>query len=179
MKYCPQCKRQFSEAWLSFCSDDGTPLVQELTPAADPNWDPRIREPKVETPDEQATQWLPREPPVAGGWIAPDERPPMSPGVWQPPPAPAMYPRTPAASQGLALASMITGLAGILLSWCFGPIPGIVALVLGFVALSQIKKSPEKYSGKGMAITGIVVGALTIAFYILLLIFWVLASALS
>ncbi len=179
MKYCPQCKRQFNEAWLSFCSDDGTPLVQELTPPSDPNWDPRIREPQVQTPDEQATQWLPREPPVAGGWIAPDERPPMSPGVWQAPRPPAVYPRTPSPSQNLAMASMIVGLSGILLSWCFGPVPGIVALVLGLVALSQIKKSPEKYTGKGMAIAGIVIGAVNIAFYILLLIFWALASALS
>lgn len=77
------------------------------------------------------------------------------------------------------MASMIVGLSGILLSWCFGPVPGIVALVLGLVALSQIKKSPEKYSGKGMAIAGIVIGAVNIAFYILLMIFWILASALS
>ena len=179
MKYCPQCKRQFSEAWLSFCSDDGTPLVQELTPAADPNWDPRIREPKVQTPDEPATQWLPREPPVAGGWIAPDERPPMDPGVWQPPAPPAVYPRRTTPSQGLALASMITGIAGVLLASCFGPVPGIVALVLGLVALSQIKKSPEKFGGKGMAIAGIVIGSLTVVFYVLLIIGWIIAAALS
>jgi hypothetical protein len=179
MKYCPQCNRQFSEVWLSFCSDDGTPLVQELTPAQDPNWNPQVRGPQVQTPSEQETQWLPREPPVAGGWVAPDERPPMSPGAWTPPAPPMPYPRTPAPSQGLAMASMIVGLAGILLSWCFGPVPAIVALVLGLVALSQIKKAPEKFSGKGMAITGIVVGALTIAFYVLLVIGWIVAQALS
>ena len=182
MKYCPQCKRQFSEAWLSFCSDDGTPLAQELTPAADPNWDPRIREPKVQTPDEQPTQWLPREPPVAGGWIAPDERPPMNPGIWQQPTPPATYPVYPHKTnpnQGLALASMLTGIAGVLLASCFGPVPGIVALVLGLVALSQIKKSPEKYGGKGMAIAGIVIGSLTIVFYVLLIIAWILAAVFS
>jgi len=179
MKYCPQCHRQFNEVWLSFCSDDGTPLVQELTPAADPNWDPRIREPKVQTPDEQATQWLPREPPAAGAWIAPDERPPMNPGVWQPPAPPAMYPRKIAPNQNIALASMITSIAGVLLASCFGPVPGIAALVLGLVALSQIKKSPEKYGGKGMAIAGIVIGSLTIVFYILLIIAWILAAAFS
>src|SRR5215217_1262976 len=113
MKYCPECKRQFNEAWLSFCPDDGTPLIQELTPALDPNWDPRVREPKVETPDEKETQWLPREPPLPGGWVAPDERPPLSPDVWQPPPAPSTYlPNTPP-SQALGLASMITGIAGL------------------------------------------------------------------
>ena len=70
MKYCPVCKRRFDEPWLSFCSDDGTPLIQELTPPADPNWNPQIREPKVKTPDEEPTQWLPREQPLPGGWIA-------------------------------------------------------------------------------------------------------------
>ena len=179
MKYCPQCKRQFSETWLSFCSDDGTPLIQELTPPGDPNWDPKIPPTKVETPDEQATQWLPREPPVAGGWIAPDERPPMNPGVWQPPAPPLAYPRTNTPSQALALGSMITSIAGILVAGCFGPVPGIIGLVLGLIALSQIKKSPEKYTGKNFAMAGIVIGALTIAFYVLLIIGWILASALS
>src|SRR4026208_2020276 len=93
MKYCPLCKRRFDEAWLSFCSDDGTPLIQELTPPADPNWNPQIRETKVKTPDEERTQWLPpRETPLAGGWSALEERPPMSPGPWQPPPPPAPIP---------------------------------------------------------------------------------------
>ena len=66
MKYCPQCNKQFTEVWLSFCPDDGTPLVHELAPSQDPNWDPKIREPKVEAPSEQETQWLPRDPPMPG-----------------------------------------------------------------------------------------------------------------
>lgn len=179
MKYCPQCKRQFSEAWLSFCSDDGTPLVQELTPSQDPNWDPKIREPQVLTPDEQATQWLPRDPPVAGGWIAPDERPPMSPGPWQPPAPPVTIPARTVPSQGMAIASMIVGIAGILGAGCFGPVPGIVALVLGLVALSQIKKSPDKYGGKPFATAGVIIGSLTIAFYVLLLLWFILAAVFS
>ena len=180
MKYCPLCKRQFNEAWLSFCSDDGTPLIQELTPPADPNWNPKIREPKVETPDEQATQWLPREPPLPGGWIAPDERPPMSPGPWTPPAPPVApyFPRT-HTSQNLALASMITGIAGLVMAGCFGPIPGVVALVLGLVALSQIKKSPEKYSGKPFATAGVIIGGITILFYVLFILWIILNAALS
>ncbi len=185
MKYCPQCKRQFTEPWLSFCSDDGTPLIQELTPPADPNWDPKIREPKVKTADEQETLWLPREPPAAGGWIAPDERPPMAPGAWSPQPPPAPYPyqnpyqRRQQQSQGLALASMITSIAGLLLAGCFGPIPGVIGLVLGLVALGQIKKSPEKFTGKPYATAGIIVGGLTIGFYVLLMIWFAIMAALG
>ena len=179
MKYCPVCKRRFDEAWLSFCSDDGTPLIQELTPPADPNWDPRIREPKVKTQDEQETQWLPRDPPLPGGWIAPDERPPMSPGPWSPPPppAPAYVPfRTQQKSQGLALASMITGILGIFMFGCFFPIPGVVAFVLGLVALSQIKKSPEKFGGKPYATAGVIMGGISILF-LCGMILWIILSA--
>jgi Domain of unknown function (DUF4190) len=179
MKYCPQCKRRYDEAWLSFCSDDGTPLIQELTPPADPNWNPRIRGPKVETPDEQETQWLPKEPPLPGAWMAPDERPPMSPAPWEPPPPPTLYPVTTQPSQGLAVASMIVGVSGIVLFGCFGPIPGIVSLILGIAALSKINKSPEKYTGRPYATAGVVIGALSLAFYALVFLWWILAGALS
>jgi hypothetical protein len=177
MKYCPQCNRRFTESWLSFCSDDGTPLIQELSPPADPNWDPKIREPRVKDPREQETQWLPRDPPAPGSWIAPDERAPMSPGPWQPP-APPYQPRK-QPSQSLALASMIIAIVGILSAGCLGPIPALVAVVLGLTALSQIKKSPEQYSGKPFATAGLIIGALTIAFYVLLLIAFLLPLLFS
>ena len=175
MKYCPQCKRQFTETWLAFCSDDGTPLIEDLSPPQDPNWDPKIREPGVDTASEQETQWLPRQPPAPGGWIAPDERPPMSPGPWQPPAPPQVYRRTGTQqSQGLALASMIVGIVGLISGGCFGPIPGIIALALGLTALSQIKKSPDKYSGKPFATAGVIIGGLTILFYLVLLLWFIL-----
>ena len=174
MKYCPQCKREYDEAWLSFCSDDGTPLIQELTPSKDPNWDPNIREPKVETPSEQETQWLPRQPPMPGGWIAPDERPPMSPGVWTPPPPPYQPTiRGQRQSQGLALASMITAIGGFVLGGCLGPLPGIAALIMGFVALSQIKREPDKYGGKPYATAGLIVGGISVVFYLILFLWFI------
>jgi hypothetical protein len=176
MKYCPQCKRQYSETWLAFCSDDGTPLIEDLSPPLDPNWDPKIRQPKVDTASEQETQWLPRQPPMPGGWVAPDERPPMSPGPWQPPPPP-FVPTKQQPSQGLALASMIMGILGIVTGGCFGPIPGIIALVLGLTALSQIKKSPDKVGGKPFATAGVIIGAISVAFYTLLILWFFLSLA--
>ena len=174
MKYCPQCYKQFTESWLIFCSDDGAPLITDLSPPANPNWDPRIREPQVKSPpSEQETQWLP--PPAPGGWIAPDERPPMRPGAWTPPAPPPVAFRPKQPSQGLALASMITSLIGLAAATCLGPVPGIVGVVLGLIALSQIKKSPTDYGGKQYATAGIVIGSINIAFYILLLIWFLLA----
>ena len=174
MKYCPQCNRQYTEPWLTFCSDDGTMLIEELSPPVDPNWNPKIRQPQVKTP-EQGTQWLPRQPPAPGGWLAPDERPPMRP-AWQPPPPPPMPIKQ--QSQGLAVASMITGILGLILG-CFGPLPGIAALVLGGMALSQIKKSPATTGGKPLAIIGIVTGSLTVVFYGLMLLWLIFAGALG
>jgi uncharacterized protein DUF4190 len=184
MKYCPQCKRQFDEPWLSFCSDDGTPLVQDPTPL-DPIWDPGINEPpkretKVETPpSEQQTEWLPREPPMPRAWVAPDERPPMNSPVWQPPPAPPYRPTNARPTQGLALASMITAIAGILLGSCFGPLPAIAALIMGIMALVQIKNSPDKATGKPYAVAGVIISALNLVFYVLLLIWFLVAVGSS
>lgn len=181
MKYCPQCNRQYTEPWLTFCSDDGTMLVEELSPPADPNWNPVIREPTYKPPpSEQQTQWLPRDAPTPGGWVAPDERPPMPP-VWQSPqPQPAWQPPPPPPrpaknqSQGLAIASMVTGILGLVMG-CLGPLPGVVAVALGWLALAQIKRTPETIGGKPLAIIGIVSGALTIVFYGLFLL-WMIAA---
>jgi hypothetical protein len=184
MKYCPQCNRQYTEPWTTFCSDDGTMLIEELSPPVDPNWNPVVREPTYKPPpSEEQTQWLPREPPSTPAWVAPDERPPMrtppawdaprpAPPAWQPPPPPRPVKQQ---SQGLALASMLTGLLGLVLG-CLGPLPGVAALVLGWMALSQIKKTPETTGGKPMAIIGIVTGALTVVFYGLFLLWMILAG---
>jgi hypothetical protein len=111
---------------------------------------------------------------MPGGWIAPDERPPMSPGAWQPPPPP-YQPPVKRANQGLALASMITAIAGVVLGGCLGPLPGIAALIMGLVALSQIKKEPDKYGGKPLATAGVIIGSISIVFYLILFLWFILA----
>ena len=69
---------------------------------------------------------------------------------------------------------MVTGILGLVMG-CLGPIPGIAAVVLGWMSLQQIKKSPWTTSGKPMAIVGIVTGGLTIAIYGLFLLWIILA----
>jgi hypothetical protein len=65
------------------------------------------------------------------------------------------------------------------LGGCLGPIPGIVALVLGLTALSQIKKSPQEVGGKPYATAGVIIGAISTAFYLLLFIWFLLAFSLT
>ena len=70
---------------------------------------------------------------------------------------------------------MIIGILGLVMG-CFGPLPGIAAVVLGWMALSQIKKNPFTTSGKPMAIIGVVTGGVTIAIYSLFILWIILAA---
>lgn len=176
MKYCPECQKNYPEVWLTFCTEDGTLLREELSPPADPNWDPRIRGPQYADPSEQATQWLPRDTPAAGGWVAPDERAPIT-GPWQPPPPPLARPNVKPPQAGMAVASFALGLCSLMMSlFCLPPVLGILAIIFGFAALSKLKNTPE-LTGRGFAIAGIAMGGIHVAIFILWLLWLVLAIA--
>ena len=67
-------------------------------------------------------------------------------------------------SKATATASFIFGLAFWipLLNLIFG----VIAIITGFKALYNIKKHPEAYSGKWIAISGIALGAVVYVIYI-------------
>jgi hypothetical protein len=66
-------------------------------------------------------------------------------------------------SNGMAIAALITGILGLVTFWLcgFGGLLGIVAVVLGVLGLQKAKKEPGEPQ-KGLAIGGIVTGALAI-----------------
>jgi|SRR5678816_480444 len=175
MKYCPNCKMQYDEKWITFCSEDGTILVDDFSPPRDPYWDPRVGSQQGQPSSEQPTMWLPQQPPNQP-WTVPNASPPVR-QPWQPPPAP-LYTKPP--SQGVAIASMITGLLGLVAGmFCLGPIPGLAALILGLVALSQIKNKPLTHGGKPMAIVGIVTGSLSLVLYGGMILLWIVSLVFS
>ena len=57
-----------------------------------------------------------------------------------------------------------------------GVVTGPIAIVLGIIALVQIKNNPEKHAGKPMAITGIVTGAV---YFLIVAIFVLIAIAMQ
>jgi competence protein ComGC len=67
---------------------------------------------------------------------------------------------------GLALASMLLGICGIVL--CLGPLAGIPAVICGHMAHSRIGRSGGALTGSGMAITGLVTGYLSIAWIVVM-----------
>lgn len=88
--------------------------------------------------------------------ILPRPAPPLS------PPRPGMSAPPSGRTNQLALWAMITGIMSVL---CCCQILGPVSIVLGAVALSQLKQHPEQ-RGTGFAITGIVLGVISLLFLV-------------
>lgn len=174
MKHCPTCNQQFTDEWLTFCTHDGTSLVDVKGSAGSAGAPPptfayppipptvsRSEEPTLDLPDAYTP------PPVQA--IAPQS---FQRG-WQPPPPP----RIAAPQQSLAVVSLVLGIVSLTLGWCcsFGLLTAPIALALGIVSLVQIKNHPTKYSGKGMAIGGIVTGGLYFVFIALMILIYGMA----
>jgi hypothetical protein len=81
-------------------------------------------------------------------------------------------------TNGLAVASLVTSIAGIFLGLPLayaGLLIPIVGAVLGSVALSQIKRTQQP--GRGLAIAGIVIGCVTLVGLLFVLALVVLSAA--
>ena len=74
-------------------------------------------------------------------------------------------PAGPVESSGKALASLIFGL------FCFIFPSAVVAVIFGHLSLSEIRKSGGRLTGHGMAMAGLILGYIGIAFVPLILIF--------
>jgi hypothetical protein len=179
MKRCPKCNQQFTEDWLTFCTSDGTPLT-EASPTGDPPPTMTMpRPPVTATQEERPTMRMPPEGAYGGPLAAPQQQQAVAP-AWQPPPAPFAMAAQP--QQTLAVTSLVFGLVTITLGWCcfyIGVLTGPIAVVLGVVALVQIKNNPTQYTGKPLAITGIAIGALGLLLLVLLIVFGFIGTILG
>lgn len=76
------------------------------------------------------------------------------------------YPPSSGRTNGMAIASLVTGLIGLLLCG----VTAILGVIFGHVSLSQIKRTGE--DGRGMAIAGLVISYFSIAAWVLFAILW-------
>lgn len=75
-------------------------------------------------------------------------------------------------NSGIAIASMVLGIVGIIFAFAIpfvGLICAILALVLGIVGRSQITNSNGQIAGGGMAVAGIVLGAVVLLLSIIMM----------
>lgn len=66
-------------------------------------------------------------------------------------------------TNGKATAALVTGIGSLVLSWCCGfGLVGIVAVVLGIKARQEVRDSNGQQTGDGLALGGIVTGAVAV-----------------
>lgn len=109
-------------------------------------------EPQANQPAFQAAEWNPPPAPMA---------------AWQDQGLGANTPFQPpmgaaGQNQTLAIVSLVCGILGL----CCG-LPGIAALITGYIAKNKADTDPQNYGGRGMAIAGMVLGAISVIFTIL------------
>ena len=112
--------------------------------------------PDTGLPTGQAS-WAPPEAagygPLPGMSGPPGSGAPVSPGYGFPPPGPGYgYPPV-STTNGLAVASLVCSF----FFWLSG-IGSVLAIVFGFIARSQIKRSGGTQQGAGLALAGIIIG---------------------
>jgi uncharacterized membrane protein len=112
---------------------------------------------------------------AAAEWTPPD----IPEQSWQPPAG--GQPSPPAAgagkSQTLAIVSMIVGILSLCCGYTF--LPGLIAIILGFMARGKASKDPAHYGGGGFALVGIICGVLSFLLGIIVIILYFLGFAAS
>ena len=133
-------------------------------------------------PPPYGQQPPPPDPYAGGGYQQPPSyTPPLSPDPYG---YPVQYGAAGVPAQrnnGLALASMICGIAGLVLMWVcgIGFAPAVAALIMGFIARGQINQSGGMEGGSGMALTGIITGGVAILLSLLFLTIWLVSGVLG
>ena len=78
---------------------------------------------------------------------------PYSPAPYLPVAAPQVRPPL---TSGLATASLVLGILGLLGGWCLFGLPCVLAVILGHLALRETRDGTR--SGHGMAVAGLILG---------------------
>ena len=164
MKRCLKCGQSYADDTLNYCLNDGEILVQQTSYEPPPTLfaddsPPTLlmNQPRVTNPIDWAQQSIanPQSSPLA---VANQQY-----GI-------AGYGA--ARDQTLATVSLVLGIISVFLVCCFGGIfLGVPAAVVGFIAMRNIETNPNKYTGRGMAIAGMVLGIVTFLASVFFLIF--------
>ncbi len=91
-----------------------------------------------------------------------------------PPPYPPSGFQT-ATTNGLAIAALILGLVG----WVACGVGSVVAVILGFIAQSQIRESRGRQGGEGLAKAGIILGFVGIGLVVLFFVIGAISGSSS
>ena len=165
MKKCPICNQTYTDESLNFCLNDGGTLTK-LSDDAPPTV--FMNEVRPTNPSNWSSTNAPFSPPSYE---------PMSP--WQnqqvSPPNPSYMAaaRFEGQDKTLPTVSLVLGILGLVLFFCcYAGVPfGIGAMITGFLGFNNTNKNPMQYGGRGFAIAGMIMGAISFIGLILILFF--------
>jgi hypothetical protein len=165
---------------VMFTDSTGQNVAVTFPPAQDPYRDQTRPLDPYEEPPQQAHLPVPYpSQPYPGPY------PPTS-GVPYPPVSPAYpaYPQhvtishaSPAPTSGLAVASMVLSIIGLVSGCCTFGIPALLAVILGHVAVAETRGGAK--SGHGMAIAGLVMGYIIVAPALVFSIWFIFAGGMA
>ena len=79
-------------------------------------------------------------------------------------------------TSALAVVSLVSGIA----AWCMLPVVGAIgAIVCGHLARGEIRRAPDRLEGDGLAIAGLVLGYVQLAFGLIVALFAIAALVLG
>lgn len=153
MKRCLRCGQAYIDETLNYCLNDGEPLIQQT------GYEP----PPTVFVDDSAPTVVLNQPRVTNpiDWASSSLAQPQGmPPAQNPHYGMAGYAGS--KDQSLASISLGMGILSIVSVCCLGGILlGLPAAIVGFIAMKNVDTNPGKYGGRGMAITGMVIGIVT------------------
>ena len=164
MKRCLKCGQTYSDETLNFCLNDGELLIRQA------GYEP----PPTQFADDSPPTVLLNQPRVTNpiDWAHSSLAHPQgsTPATTNQQFGIAGY--SAARDQTLATISLVMGIVSVFAVCCLGGIwLGLPAAIVGFIAMRNVENNPAKYSGRGMAIAGMVLGIVTFLASLFFLIF--------
>jgi hypothetical protein len=151
--FCPQCGAPNEDESI-FCGNCGAVLDADEVAAP---------EALVEELEDEIVEEMPEVPleEIDSVPVPPSED---LPAVPPPPPLPRSAPSPTVQTSGLAIASLVSGIAG----WTILPLLGsILAIFLGYAARNEIRRDPDRLTGEGLAVAGLVLGWIMVGITVL------------
>jgi hypothetical protein len=153
MKVCPNCQQQYTDDDLNFCLNDGGVLTQ-MTDDAPPTVllnQARTTNQNYSNIPDPFTPWQ-NQPLQQQQQNTPFQQQNQA----------FMPPRRHGGDQTLPTLALIFGILSFVFTCCYGGFYfGIAATIIGYIGMNNANNNPDLYGGKGLAIAGMVLGAVS------------------
>ena len=172
MKVCPNCQQKYTDDNLNFCLNDGGVLTafDDAPPTV------MMNQARV-TNDNWSTH---QDPFAPQSWQSQPLQTQQSNAPFQPagqnmPFAAPNY--SGGGDQTMPIIALVLGILSLLLVCCYGGFYfGLAAIIIGFIGMNNANKNPQVYSGKGLALAGLILGGVSFIGTILLVIIAIAAQ---